>query len=103
MARPKKKVEKKPEPKGRRKKKVKTTHEPIGPQEWGGYKVGQEVWVMMPMSGTEEWGFGAITQLHPADQTEPSFSFFDKVRKRYAIGALSRIAERPPKRWMAKI
>ena len=103
MARAKKKTEKKPAPKGRHKKRVKKVQEPKGPQEWGGYRVGQEVWVMLPMSGTEEWGYGTITQLHPTDQTEPSFSFFDKVRKRYAIGALSRIAERPPKKWMSRV
>jgi len=103
LARPKKKTKKKPAPKGRHKKTVKKAPEPKGPQEWGGYKVGQEVWVMMPISGTQEWAFGSITQIHPSDKTEPSFSFFDKVRKRYAIGALSRIAEHPPKKWMAKI
>ena len=64
--------------------------------------LGQEVWVKMDIYGGTEWAFGAIMQFHPDDKTEPSFSLFDKVRKRYAVGCISNIAKSPPKKWMAK-
>ncbi len=95
-------VKKKRNP-GRNKKKIATKKVQLGPLEFQGYKIGQEVWVMMPIMSSEEWAFGTISQFHPGDKQEPSFSFFDKVKRRYAIGAVSRIAESPPKKWLAKI
>lgn len=87
---------------GRKKKSVKSTREIPGPREYEGYELGQEVWVKMDIYGGTEWAFGAIMQFHPNDKTEPSFSLFDKVRKRYAVGCISNIAKSPPKKWMAK-
>lgn len=87
---------------GRNKKSVKSAREIPGPREYGGYELGQEVWVQMDIYGGVEWAFGAILQFHPGDKIEPSFSFFDKVRKRYATGCVSKIAKSPPKKWMQK-
>ena len=86
----------------RRKKKV-VAKEIKGPQEYAGYTLGQEVWVRMDIYGGIEWAFGSIMQFHPDDNTEPSFSLFDKVRKRYAVGAINNIADSPPKKWMSKV
>ena len=71
--------------------------------EFGGYKIGQEVWARMDIYGGTEWAFGAIYQFHPTDSISPSFSFFDKVRKRYAVAPIENIAPSPPKKWMSKV
>lgn len=73
-----------------------------GPAEFAGFTLGQEVWCRMDIYGTVEYAFGTIYCFHPKDSVEPSFSFFDKVRKRYATGAISKIVDRPPKKWMSK-
>ena len=87
---------------GKNKKKVKTKVKIPDVTEWGGYELGQEVWVKLEIYGTEEWGFGKIISLNPKDSIQPSFDFFDKIRKRYATGAIANIAETPPKRWLNK-
>jgi hypothetical protein len=71
--------------------------------EWDGLSAGDEVWVRLDPYGTEEWGFGAIIEFFPKDKIEVSFDFFDKVKKRFTTGAISKIAETPPKRWLGKV
>ncbi len=88
---------------GKNKKRVAQKRELSGPREYEGYEIGQEVWVRMDIYGGVEWAFGSIMQFHPNDNTEPSFSLFDKIRKRYAVGCISKIAPAPPKKWMSKI
>lgn len=88
---------------GKNKKRVAQKRELSGPREYEGYEIGQEVWVRMDIYGGVEWAFGSIMQFHPNDNTEPSFSLFDKIRKRYAVGCISKIAPTPPKKWMSKI
>ena len=88
---------------GRNKKKTKSTRKEPSILEYEGYELGQEVWVRTDPYGTEEWAFGAILEFHPTDRVEPSFSFFDKIRKRFATGAISKIAMVPPKRWLGKV
>ena len=87
---------------GRNKKKVATKKEQVGPLEFQGYEIGQEVWVRMDIYGGTEYAFGAIYQFHPTDTIEPSFSLFDKVRKRYAVAPVGNIVPSPPKKWMSK-
>ncbi len=99
-----KKTKKKPAKKPVRRKKLKSTTKRVPSiLEYAGYEIGQEVWVRTDPYGSEEWAFGAILEFHPKDSVEPSFSLFDKIRKRYATGAISKIAESPPKRWMGKM
>lgn len=88
---------------GKNKKKIPQQRELSGPREYGGYEIGQEVWVRMDIYGGTEWAFGAIMQFHPLDKTAPSFSLFDKVRKRYAVAPVENIAASPPKKWMSKV
>ena len=88
---------------GRNKKKTIVAKKQPDILEYAGYEIGQEVWVRTDPYGSEEWAFGAILEFHPKDSTEPSFSIFDKIRKRFAVGAISKIAESPPKRWMGKL
>lgn len=87
----------------KRKKKIKPVPKENEIQEYGGYTLGQEVWVMLHRYGREEWGYGTILGFYPKDKTEPSFDFFDKLEKRYTTGAISNIAESPPKRWLGKV
>ena len=88
---------------GKNKKKMKTVPKVPDLLEYKGYKIGQEVWVRMEIYGTEEWAYGAINYFYPKDRVEPSFTFYDKVKKRYATGAIRNITDSPPKRWMSKI
>jgi hypothetical protein len=88
---------------GRNKKRVVTKKEIVGPAEYEGYKLTQEVWVRMDIYGGTEWAFGPIRQFHPKDSIQPSFSFYDKVRKRFATAPVANIEESPPKKWTAKI
>ena len=88
---------------GKNKKRVASRRKEPDIKEWGGYELGQEVWVRMDIYGGVEWAFGAIYEFHPKDKIEPSFSLFDKIRKRYAVGAISKIAKSPPKKWMGKL
>ena len=87
---------------GRNKKKIKTVKKQPSILEYAGYELGQEVWVRTDPYGTEEWAYGSILEFYPTDRVEPSFSFFDKVRKRFAVGAISKIEVVPPKRWLTK-
>lgn len=87
---------------GKNKKRIKAQPKTPAVTEWDGYQLGQEVWVKLEIYGTEEWGFGSILGFYPKDSIEPSFDFFDKIRKRYATGAISNISDSPPKRWMNK-
>tara|TARA_B100001094_G_C17859865_1_gene636882 strand:+ start:287 stop:583 length:297 start_codon:yes stop_codon:yes gene_type:complete len=88
---------------GRNKKKVLKKQEQKGPLEYKGYQIGQEVWVRMDIYGGTEWAFGSIYQFHPDDSIEPSFSLFDKIRKRYAVAPVGNISVSPPKKWMGKV
>ena len=87
---------------GKNKRKVKTEKVQHGPSEFAGYELGQEVWVRLDIYGGTEYGFGAISAFHPKDKTEPSFSFFDKIKKRFTVGPVANIVDKPPKKWMAK-
>jgi len=93
----------KPRNPGKNKKKLVSKKEPEAIQEFAGFRIGQEVWVRMDIYGTTEWAFGSIIKFHPTDKMEPSFSFFDKIKKRWTVGALSKITESPPKKWMGKL
>ncbi len=88
---------------GKNKKKVASKRRQPSILEYEGYELGQEVWVRTDPYGTEEWAFGAILEFHPSDSTEPSFSLFDKIRKRFAVGAISKIQDAPPKKWIRKL
>jgi len=88
---------------GKNKKKLKTTKKIPDILEYEGYKIGQEIWVKLDIYGGEEWGFGSISQFFPTDTIQPSFDFYDKIRKRFATGAVANIAESPPKRWLNKL
>lgn len=103
MAAAKKPKKKPPRNPGKNKKKVATKKLPVGPLEFQGFELGQEVWVQLDIYGTTEWGFGSIMKFHPKDSIEPSFSFFDKIKKRFTVGAISKIADSPPKKWMGKV
>jgi len=87
----------------KKQEKVATKKEQVGPLEFQGYEIGQEVWVRMDIYGGTEYAFGAIYQFHPTDTIEPSFSLFDKVRKRYAVAPVNNIIISPPKKWMGKL
>jgi hypothetical protein len=101
-----KKPVKKNTAKGRHKRltKSKVVKRDPGVLEYGGYKLGQEVWVRLELfGGKEDWGFGTIYSFHPTDSVEPSFTFFDKLKKKWGCAAVSGITESPPKKWMRKI
>ncbi len=88
---------------GKNKKKLKSQKKLPELLEYEGYEIGQEVWVKLEIYGTEEWAFGAIDHFWPKDKIEPSFTFYDKIKKRFATGAVRNITNSPPKRWMAKM
>ena len=88
---------------GKNKKKLASQHKEPDIKEWGGYVLGQEVWVKLENYGTEEWVFGAIRQFSPLDSIEPSFELFDKIKKRFTTAAIRNIAPSPPKKWMKRV
>ena len=66
---------------------------PLGPQEYNGYKVGQEVYCYR--SPDRKLAYGRITTFHPNDSIAPCFTFIDQVSGQFRDAIFEDIIDEP--------
>jgi len=75
-------------------KKGKLAYKDPGPQEYDGYKVGQEVFCKCISDG--KLGYGAINQIHLKTKEDiPCFTFICQMRGSYQLSYFSDIIDNP--------
>ena len=76
--------------------------EPTGPQEYNGYKVGQEVWCYR--FPNKEVSFGKIQQIHDQQKSgDVIFNFYDEICGSYRIAKFDDIIDEPTKAMERKL
>jgi len=78
---------------------------PLGPQEYNGYKVGQEVYCYR--SPDRKLSYGRITTFHPDDvmydKTIPCFTFIDQVSGQFRTALFDDIIDEPTEKIKRKV